>query len=91
MNCTKNMIRVAVGIGTVLVAAYMMFPEFRSAIVGLAPFAVALICPISMLFMMKMMTSSKPDKAKENAVVPVPVESAGSVTSRPASREEATS
>lgn len=70
MNCSKNMIRVGAGLATVLLAAYFALPEFRTAIVGLAPFAVALVCPLSMLLMMKMMTK-KPEQEPEKAVAPV--------------------
>ena len=92
MNCSKNMIRVGVGIGTVFLAAYLALPEFRSAILGLAPFALALLCPISMLLMMKMMMpSSKSDQAKEKVVVPATDESAAPVVSGPVKPEEAAS
>ena len=74
MNCSKNMIRVAAGIGAVFLAGYLAFPELRIALVSLAPFAAALICPISMLLMMKMMSSNKTSQTKEEAMTPVPVE-----------------
>jgi hypothetical protein len=83
MNCSKNMIRVGAGLATVLFAAYLALPEFRTAIVGLAPFAVALVCPLSMLLMMKMMMSKKPEQEPEKAVVPV--------EGNPAKSQEATS
>ena len=83
MNCSKNMIRVAAGLATVLFAAYLALPEFRTAILGLAPFAVALVCPLSMLLMMKMMMPKKPEQEQEKAMVPV--------ESNPAKPQEITS
>lgn len=82
MNCSKNMIRVGAGLATPLFAAYLALPEFRTAIVGLAPFAAALVCPLSMLLMMKMMTK-KPEQEQKNALVPV--------QSKPANPQEITS
>lgn len=85
MNCSKNMIRVGAGLATALFAAYLALPEFRTAIVGLAPFAVALVCPLSMLLMMKMMMPKKPEQEQEKALVPM------SVRSKPANPQEITS
>lgn len=71
MNCIKKVIPVGAGLATVLFAAYLALPEFRTAIVGLAPFAVALVCPLSMLLMMKMMSSQKPQQEEKQVLVPV--------------------
>jgi hypothetical protein len=62
MNCTKNMLRIGAGIGAGMLLAYLAFPELRAALVAFAPLAVALICPLSMLLMMKMMNSSGSDQ-----------------------------
>jgi hypothetical protein len=70
MNCSKTMIRVAVGLGAVWLAAYLALPELRASLSGLAPFAVALICPLSMLLMMKMMDQNTSCRAKETTLTP---------------------
>jgi ABC-type uncharacterized transport system permease subunit len=71
MNCTKNTLRVGAGVGVGLLLAYLVLPELLSALVALAPFAAALIFPLSMLLMMKMMSSSKPDQMLKPAPIPV--------------------
>lgn len=58
MKCdTKTMIKVGVGIGAVLAVAYAMLPAFRALILASAPILLALICPLSMIFMMKSMNA----------------------------------
>jgi ribosomal protein RSM22 (predicted rRNA methylase) len=71
MNCTKNMLRVGAGIGAGLLVAYLVFPELRATLVALAPIAVVLVCPLSILLMMKMMSSSKPDQKRKLAAIPL--------------------
>jgi ribosomal protein RSM22 (predicted rRNA methylase) len=71
MNCTKNMLRVGAGIGAGLLVAYLVFPELRAALVALAPIAVVLVCPLSILLMMKMMSSSTPDQKRKLAPIPL--------------------
>ena len=58
MKCdTKTMVRTGIGIGAVLVVAYFALPAFRAWIVASAPILLSLICPLSMLFMMKGMNA----------------------------------
>lgn len=53
MSCDfKTMIKLAIGLGLGLVAAYFALPEFRTFIVAAAPVLLALICPLAMVIMM---------------------------------------
>jgi hypothetical protein len=45
----------------VLALAYAALPQFRTLVLGIAPYLLFLLCPLSMLFMMKGMQSSKDD------------------------------
>lgn len=74
MKCdTKTMVKTIIGLGLLGVIAYFALPQFRSLIVSISPFLLALACPLSMIFMMKAMgqhqqkpdTDSKPAKAYE--------------------------
>ncbi|MFW7342337.1 DUF2933 domain-containing protein [Pollutimonas sp. H1-120] len=60
----KTMIKVGFGLGTLLAIAYFTLPAARELISAAAPFLLFLICPLSMMFMMKGMTSC----SKENDV-----------------------
>lgn len=56
MMCSmKTMLKVGLGMLLVAGSAYILLPQFRDAIVGLAPTLVFLLCPISMLACMWMM------------------------------------
>lgn len=58
MNCNKKtMIRVGVGLAVVFSLPYFLLPDMRTWLVASAPFLFALICPLAMLFMMKIMGS----------------------------------
>ena len=74
MKCdTKTMLKVGAGIGAVLVIAYFSLPAFRTWIVGSAPVLLSLVCPLSMLFMMKGMNSCSKEsdtQARKPEVLP---------------------
>lgn len=54
MKCTATMIKVGAVLALVLVAAYFALPPpFQAFIAGIAPFLLLLICPLSMLVMMR--------------------------------------
>jgi hypothetical protein len=56
MACNmKSMLKAGLGIFAVAGTAYVLFPQFRELIIALAPTLVFLLCPLSMLFCMKMM------------------------------------
>jgi hypothetical protein len=78
MKCdTKTMVKTAIGLGLLGVIAYFALPQFRSFILGISPFLLGLVCPLSMIFMMKAMSQhqEKPDAKSEPAKVyePEPV------------------
>jgi hypothetical protein len=66
MKCdTRMMIKTGVGIAAVLAIAYATLPAARELVTASAPILLALICPLSMIFMMKGMSScSKQQDAK---------------------------
>jgi hypothetical protein len=49
----KSMLKIGLGVFAVAATAYVLFPQFREQIGGLAPTLAFLICPLSMLFCMK--------------------------------------
>lgn len=62
MKCdTKTMIKVGLCLGTLLAVAYFTLPAARELISVIAPFLLFLICPLSMIFMMKNMSSCHKD------------------------------
>ena len=65
MKCdTKTMVKVGLAVGILLAIAYITLPAARVFISAATPFLLFLICPLSMLFMMKSMNSCH----KENEV-----------------------
>lgn len=72
MMCnTKTMLKVGLGVLLVTGIAYAALPEFRDWILAASPTLLLLLCPLSMLFCMKMMhgqnghscqTPASPDK-----------------------------
>ncbi|RST51851.1 DUF2933 domain-containing protein [Variovorax sp. MHTC-1] len=63
MNCDfKTMIKIAVGFGAALAAAYFAVPAAHAFILASAPLLLALVCPIAMILMMKGMNGSKNDE-----------------------------
>lgn len=51
MCSLKTMIKIFLGIGALLVGAYLVLPESRSVIVAIAPALLLLACPLAMLMM----------------------------------------
>ena len=63
MNCSaKTMLKVAAGLGLLAIAAYFTLPQFRAFIIGSLPLLLTLLCPLSMIFMMKSMNSQQATK-----------------------------
>lgn len=71
MCSPKTMLKIGAVIAIPLVGGYFLFPQFRLAIAGLLPFAFFAICPLSMLFGMKLMgkegNACQHDHAKNEA------------------------
>ncbi|MEO6986107.1 MAG: DUF2933 domain-containing protein [Paralcaligenes sp.] len=66
MQCdTKTMIKVGLGLGMVVAGAYVLVPAARVLITAAAPFLFFLLCPISMIFMMKSMNSNSSRTGRE--------------------------
>lgn len=57
MKCTKSMLTIGAGLFAVLAIAYVALPQFHTFVLSVAPFLLFLICPLSMMFMMKGMNS----------------------------------
>lgn len=47
------MLKIGVAIAIPLAVGFIAFPQLRTAILGLAPFALFALCPLGMLFGMK--------------------------------------
>ena len=68
MKCnSRTMLTVGLALGLAGTFAYFTIPAAQAFLLASAPLLVALICPISMLFMMKAMNGSKKDQAVETA------------------------
>lgn len=53
MKCNpKTMLKIGLVLGGIIVTGAITFPQIRPVIIGLAPFALFALCPISMIFMM---------------------------------------
>lgn len=60
MMCSpKTMLKIGAVIAVPLAVGYIIFPQFRTVIASIAPFAIFAICPLSMLFMGSMMGGKK--------------------------------
>lgn len=55
MKCSKTMLYVAGALAAAAAGAYFALPEVRSWLAASLPLLVALVCPISMLVMMRSM------------------------------------
>lgn len=76
MKCdSKTILKAAAGVGIALAIAYFTLPAARAFILAIAPIMLVLVCPLSMLFMMKAMNdgSKRNDDARstEDKVPPV--------------------
>jgi hypothetical protein len=59
MKCNTNtMLKTAAALAVVAGLVYFTVPAAQALVLASAPILIALICPISMLFMMKMMNSN---------------------------------
>lgn len=62
MKCDlKTMLKVGAILAGVLAVGFFAFPQFRPIIIGLAPFALFALCPLSMIFMMGKMGDKNKD------------------------------
>lgn len=60
MKCDlKTMLKVGAALAILLGGGFLLFPQFRPAIIGLAPFALFALCPLSMIVMMSAMNKDK--------------------------------
>lgn len=78
MQCdTKTMIKVALGLAVVVAGAYAFIPVARVLIIAAVPFLFFLVCPISMILMMKSMNSNscRTDRAVDVAKLKTSVRS----------------
>lgn len=62
MCSIKTMVKIALGIGLLLIVGYVIFPQFQTAIAAVAPYLLVLACPIAMVLMMKGMNMQDKDK-----------------------------
>lgn len=69
MCSPKTMLKIGVAIAIPLALGFIAFPQFRPAIIGLAPFALFALCPLGMIFGMSAMSGNqKTGAANENAL-----------------------
>lgn len=63
MKCnSRTMLATALALGLATVVAYLALPAAKAFILASAPVLIALVCPVSMLFMMKTMNAGKKDQ-----------------------------
>ncbi|TQA56857.1 DUF2933 domain-containing protein, partial [Enterococcus faecium] len=54
MTCKmKTIVKTSAAVIALLVLAYVTLPQLRPLITGMSPFLLILLCPVSMLLMMK--------------------------------------
>lgn len=71
MKCNlKVMLSVAAALAAVAGFAYLTFEEARAAILASLPVLLVLLCPISMLVMMKLMHSDSHSESSTGAAKP---------------------
>ena len=74
MTCSKStMLKTALGLGVLSLAAYAAFPAFRTGLLSIPPVLLSLLCPLSMLFCMwgmskRSTTPSEPEPSTESPV-----------------------
>ncbi|WP_024973249.1 DUF2933 domain-containing protein [Ralstonia pickettii] len=60
MTCKmKTIVKTSAAVIALLVLAYVTLPQLRPLITGMSPFLLILLCPVSMLLMMKGMRSNQ--------------------------------
>lgn len=75
MKCTKHMLVIGGALFAVGLVAYIGLPQFHAWIASASPLLIVLLCPLSMLFMMKGMHSETEHKApspeaRDNTLLP---------------------
>lgn len=65
MCSIKTMVKIALGIALLLTVGYLAFPQFQPVIAAVAPYLLALACPLAMVFMMKGMNTPQREKEKK--------------------------
>ena len=58
MKCTKTMLTAGAVLLAALALAYVALPQFRALVLSAGPYLLFLLCPLSMMFMMKGMQSN---------------------------------
>ncbi|HEX7910723.1 MAG TPA: DUF2933 domain-containing protein [Paraburkholderia sp.] len=58
MKCTKTMLTTGAVLLAALALAYVALPQFRTLVLSAGPYLLFLLCPLSMIFMMKGMQSN---------------------------------
>lgn len=56
------MLKIGLVLAVILGGGFLIFPQFRPVIIGLAPFALFAACPISMFFAMRGMNKDRGDQ-----------------------------
>lgn len=65
----KTILKIGLGLAVVLGGVFLLFPQFRPVIIGLAPFALLALCPLGMIFGMSAMSGNhKTGTANESAL-----------------------
>lgn len=58
MKCnTRTMVAMGAALLVILAAAYTIFPSVRAVVLGIGPFLLILVCPLSMWLMMRSMSA----------------------------------
>lgn len=75
MTCDKStMVRLGIGAGIILAAAYILFPAFQVWIAANALIFLLLLCPLMMVFCMRGMGKHKDAPAADDAQKVKPIE-----------------
>ncbi len=92
MKCdSKMLLNTAAVLGIAVAVAYFTLPAAHAFILAAAPLLLVLVCPLSMLFMMKGMTASTKDAGgkADRTEAPPDVARGGSDSVRPAPQASA--
>lgn len=65
MCSIKTTVKIALGIGLLLVLGYVIFPQYQAAIAAVAPYLLVLACPLAMFFMMAGKSAPPQEKEKK--------------------------
>lgn len=83
MRCTKTMVWLAGGFAVVAATAYFTLPQMRDWVLASLPVLIVLLCPLSMLFMMKSMHGANNSKEAAPARGDEPAASGAAQSHRP--------